>query len=692
MNEEFPHKAFRAIPVAAPDDGVGRSGIPNKATTPGRSAEPLSVRSGRKPPIILEPQIASGLRLSTEDQTKPAKGEEENVDRADPPIAPLPIASPSASQLDQAEGVAVVSNRPGWLVRPKASADPSDAGIAFKLSRAVRTEEENLIAPFVDVEYYHATYGDVLTSNIDPVVHYARHGWKERRNPSRSFNTGFYLDTNPDVATVDVNPLWHYVVTGRDEGRRAVKPANISAQILRDLVPPEIRSQAYVKPMVVTVATNDALRALLLAQADATSLVVSVSHDDYTTSIGGTQIFISDEQTKFVQAGAAYLHVSPLVARLRLAAIADGVTLFRLIMNGRLIGFADAQQLIETLEALRTQLPAERQFICHCLMGHRTDEIIALHDAMQPQRAIYWIHDYSSICNSVTLMRNDVTFCGAPPADSAACRICIHGRSRPGHLERFQDLFNAVSFDVVAPSRSALDLWTARAHLPARSTTVHPHASINFTAVRRSLVPISDHGTVACPIRVAFAGHPATHKGWPTFSALQDEVEKHGHFEFYHFWQDAGQAADPRLKGVPVTVTATERGDMIRALQQHAIDLVLVLSTWPETFSYVTYEAMASGADVITFADSGNVAAEVLRSGRGLVMRDFPSLLEFFVSGSAVRYVRLCYEQGNQAGELLHNGTSASLTRDAMKPSKFAKPLPVRVIKPAGRETSPVRG
>lgn len=66
-------------------------------------------------------------------------------------------------------------------------------------------------------EYYKAHYPDVLGC---PITHYIEHGWKERRNPSHLFNTGYYLDNNSDVANSGINPLEHWLLYGQGEGRK----------------------------------------------------------------------------------------------------------------------------------------------------------------------------------------------------------------------------------------------------------------------------------------------------------------------------------------------------------------------------------------------------------------------------------------------------------------------------------------
>ena len=71
-----------------------------------------------------------------------------------------------------------------------------------------------------DVEYYLRTYSDVRQSDVDPVWHYCRHGWREGRNPSALFSTNFYLNTYTDVRDAAVNPLVHYMQHGKNEGRQ----------------------------------------------------------------------------------------------------------------------------------------------------------------------------------------------------------------------------------------------------------------------------------------------------------------------------------------------------------------------------------------------------------------------------------------------------------------------------------------
>ncbi len=66
---------------------------------------------------------------------------------------------------------------------------------------------------------------------MDPLMHYALHGWREMRDPSPAFSTRFYLDANADVREAGENPLRHYLVFGQKEQRdphSLLKPLNIA--------------------------------------------------------------------------------------------------------------------------------------------------------------------------------------------------------------------------------------------------------------------------------------------------------------------------------------------------------------------------------------------------------------------------------------------------------------------------------
>ena len=68
-----------------------------------------------------------------------------------------------------------------------------------------------------DVEYYKKKYG--ISDDIDSIYHYLEIGVSKNYNPSKNFDTGYYLEENIDVKNAGLNPFVHYILYGEDEGR-----------------------------------------------------------------------------------------------------------------------------------------------------------------------------------------------------------------------------------------------------------------------------------------------------------------------------------------------------------------------------------------------------------------------------------------------------------------------------------------
>lgn len=77
-----------------------------------------------------------------------------------------------------------------------------------------------------DVEYYLKNNPDVNLSDMDPLMHYIYHGFKESRKPSAEFDGDFYIKTHEDVKNSNLNPLVHYSLYGMKEKRQT--QSNIS--------------------------------------------------------------------------------------------------------------------------------------------------------------------------------------------------------------------------------------------------------------------------------------------------------------------------------------------------------------------------------------------------------------------------------------------------------------------------------
>ncbi len=85
--------------------------------------------------------------------------------------------------------------------------------------------------PFFSTEYYLNCNDDVDAAEIEPLCHYLKYGWKERRNPDPFFSTEYYLNCNDDVDAAGIEPLCHFLQFGAAEGRNPSSELDLSTYL-----------------------------------------------------------------------------------------------------------------------------------------------------------------------------------------------------------------------------------------------------------------------------------------------------------------------------------------------------------------------------------------------------------------------------------------------------------------------------
>ncbi len=517
-----------------------------------------------------------------------------------------------------------------------------------------------IIAPFVDAAFYLASFAADAAARQDPVAHFHEIGWKLGRAPNPDFDTRYYLRMNDDVRAAGVNPLLHYLRFGRAEGRLPQRPGGARRALAEAATPPAARRPGrHPPPAAAGLDTPGMVARIAAACVGMRGLVVSVSHDRYIDITGGMQIFIADEQAQFNADRVVYLHIAPIITRLTLAGEGDEPIPLQLTLDGTVMGIALSDEVVAALAGIGDDVVAVRYFVLHSLFGHRCSVLAALSEALRPRRNFFWLHDYASLCAGYNLLRNDAVFCGAPPEGSMACRICVYGDGRADYRARVNGLFARVAFDVLAPSEAALAVWRqGNAGLAWRSTRVHPNALL-----RPDITLAARPG----PIRVAFIGYPIPAKGWVLFLDLFRRARGVPGLSFYHFANPEALRPMAGLTSVPVKVDAHDRLAMADAIAAHDIDLVAMLAPWPETFSYVTREAIAGGADIVALTVSGGVAEAVRQHQRGVLFASEEAVLRFFLDGHVEAYVAAQRAAGRARQTLLACGTTA--TFDPLNPT-----------------------
>lgn len=528
---------------------------------------------------------------------------------------------------------------PQPVFTPTAAADPV-------------ADERMAIAAEFDAKYYLTAYPDVAAAGMDPLQHFVTTGWREGRNPNARFSTDDYLEANPDVGAAGVNPFWHYIRSGRAEGREQRFDLGFRYRVIarRPSIAERIGRAARAAGEVKTGSASELARRLAAAATTGLAdLHVTFSHDDYTAVIGGLQLCVRRESAGVRARGVDHLHIHPAVVW-PVMRQADDAGPMGVLLNGEPLGaYAAADVRAALKKAAAGVKPGRRSLAVHSLLGHAVDEVVAVAKTLGLKAAVFWLHDFASLCAGFHLVRNDVEDCAAPPPDSAACSICDYGTERGRHLEGHRRLFEALDVTVAAPSAVTLDFWRASWDFPVRGAVVLPHAE---------LIPAGPAPRRRGKLRVAFLGLPIPLKGWPLFAELAQRHADDKRYEFLHI----GARPDPDVPAAFHAAVADESrpNAMREAIEALQVDVALIWPICRETFSFVAYEAVAAGAAVITGPDSGNVAAFVQDGGHGLVLQSEAGLAEAFENGAVLDLSR------TRRKAVLHDLRFSALTADLM--------------------------
>lgn len=475
-----------------------------------------------------------------------------------------------------------------------------------------RASLRKLTAALFDEDYYLARYPDVHAAGQDAFAHYMKHGWLEGRDPSPTFSTRDYLTNYPHVAESGVDPLTHFAERGALEGCRAASSARSSDERNSVLTAVPVRDSAKHWRPVADMDRPLPLAALetlvMTAAADSNgSAVLSLSHDQYTSVVGGVQSVVAAEEDALRAEGWVYIHLSPAHP---LPMLADpqsaGDSFLVLTLNGRREGVVRESDLLAVLE----QSGLSPHFVVHHARGFSAATILRLAQACRDSRPGWWVHDLFSVCTNPFLLRNDTTFCAAPPAESSACMVCTYGDVRQGHVADMRSIFAELDPVVLAPSVTVLDFWRSRVDFAHSEARVVPPASITFQGPPGARTP--------GPVRIAHLGAPARHKGWPVFASLVERFRDDSRYEFFVLG-----ASEPPVQGVRhvhVQVTPDDPDAMVRAVAEHDIDVAIIWPACFESFSFVVLEAIAGGAFVVARREAGNVwpAVRALGEDRGI--------------------------------------------------------------------------
>ncbi|RAP74562.1 LamG-like jellyroll fold domain-containing protein [Paenibacillus montanisoli] len=322
--------------------------------------------------------------------------------------------------------------------------------------------------------------------------------------------------------------------------------------------------------------------------------VVLFSHTNYLISIGGTEKCIHEQVQYFHKEGISVIQIFPGAYY---PFLEQGESIYGVNIDFSFLGYFRIDELSDMLRKRNL----ERAFIHHLL---------------------HWRYfDFDRLATVLSKNKVKTTFCMHD-----LYPIMKNWREKYGHI------LSRVDHIIVPSEFIASKLTGVYSHL-GNKISIQPY--VNLT---NKLEKTHDPSVSARKIRLAFLGYKAETKGWSTWEKIYRSPVLNDAYDLYHIGSFEQHAPNVKTYGYSFIRDGVMKATEL--LTENGIDLVLLWSLVPESFSYTLYESIAAGVPVLTYANSGNIAETVRNHKRQPIGRVFDGehdLFQFLLDINAVR-------------------------------------------------------
>lgn len=373
--------------------------------------------------------------------------------------------------------------------------------------------------------------------------------------------------------------------------------------------------------------------------------IVAISHTDYLTSLGGTEKVIQEEHALFAERKISYIQIYPLLHPLPgfdTQGKDRNLQLIGLNVDGKNIGNLSLSVFGMILEAMSRCGVSILAVHIHHLLGMNPAAVGEIIKNIKAE-VRFFLHDYHSACPQHNFLKNKSEYCGGPSINSTECGDCCLGNERPVQYNIYKEFFRKTVTSFVAPSDIAKKIWAKSYPELEHKVRVVPH-QIHKPTNTQIFAPNKR-------LRIAYVGYQAPNKGWETWRNLVEGIG--GEYELYHI----GDCDDhlPSVKNISVSFITDGQDCMTKALRDNKIDIAFLWSIWPETYSFTVFESLSAGCFIITNPISGNIAAQIRATGRGMIFDSESALKEFFANSRAVADLVKKNQDSFQSFDLVFN-------------------------------------
>jgi len=238
---------------------------------------------------------------------------------------------------------------------------------------------------------------------------------------------------------------------------------------------------------------------------------------------------------------------------------------------------------------------------------------------------IYVFHDYFAVCPNWNLIAPNGWFCGLNKS-LEFCRSCLTDNRYADYRLLYDKVFDIKSWraswkDFLEKAKAVVFFSEDSEKIVKKVYNLHNTVVIEHYTEPLRRVNIKEDSILT----VGTIGAIGYSKGWEIIKMLSERFRtKPIRFVI------AGITAEINSKfsrGNLIVTGQFERSDLPKIMEEYNVDVVLIPSIWPETYSYTTTEAIMMGLPVIVF-DLGAQAERVKKLSAGFVVNSFSDLVD----------------------------------------------------------------
>lgn len=352
---------------------------------------------------------------------------------------------------------------------------------------------------------------------------------------------------------------------------------------------------------------------------------------------GGIPKVINEHRKMFVDKGFGYITIFPIKRFID--------NRYGILDDANDVRIVNHEELLRFIQLLNSKGCIVEIHIHHLMCVNFTflKKLLSQTDC----RIVFFVHDFYTVCPSLNLINSNGDYCGEECRSDSKCMNCKYYRSYSNIYLEIIGFFSDFKkrMDIIAPSKSAIRIWLKSYPTFTNQFKVVPHqVSKHIDIKHEAITDIMEH-----KLNIAYIGSTSEIKGWNEFlNAKKALDETKRNFKFYVF-------SNNKIKNKNITQVFVNVGlnndAMIEALTSNHIDVAILNSKWPETYSYTLFESLVAGAFVITNKISGNIYEYIANNGGGLVMQTPTELTEILIDEKKIR--RLIFDEKSKKNKVL---------------------------------------